>query len=101
MFHADAFIEPSEILGDIFSVFATIENRNCMVWKSSPQFNFKAGRISCADVLAYAPAVEEEPKATIESGSPRAMRRAQYGSGYCKAVNLSGTAHPKFETCVT
>jgi hypothetical protein len=38
MFPDDAFIEPSEILCDIFSVSATIENLNCIVWESSPQF---------------------------------------------------------------
>lgn len=54
-----------------------------------------------ASVLAYAPAVDEEPKATIVSGPPRAIIRAQFGSGYCRVVNVSGTAQSQCETSVT
>ena len=51
-----------------------------------------------AGVLAYAPAVDEEPKATIVSGPPRAIIRAQFGSGYCRAVKVSGTAQSECGT---
>src|SRR3954449_3422602 len=53
-----------------------------------------------AGVLAYAPAVDEEPKAMIVRGPPRAIIPAQFDTGYCKAVNLSGTAQPECETAV-